>query len=132
MFPAPTLSLAAPASGSLSDPAGSNALVAAVIWLQGTILGTAATIIAVLAVASVGLMMLTGRISVRHGAIVVLGCFILFGAPAIAAGIRAFAIGDGAEAYASEPSPPVPLPSPLPPPPPQARDPYAGASVPTH
>ena len=70
------------------DPAGSGAIVGAVSWLQGTLLGTVATTIAVIAVAFVGLMMLTGRMNWRHGAAVILGCFILFGAASIVAGIQ--------------------------------------------
>ena len=54
-------------------------------------LGTAATVTAVIAVAIVGYMMLTGRIDWRRGAIVILGCFILFGAATIVAGIQAAA-----------------------------------------
>lgn len=131
MSPAFAFSLSVPVAGSLSDPAGSNVLTDAVAWLQGTMLGTVATLVAILAVASVGLMMLTGRISVRHGATVVVGCFILFGAATIAAGIRAFVGGGGEEAYASEPPPPPPVPPPSPPAPPPANDPYAGASVPS-
>ena len=73
------------AQDSLADPAGSSVLVSAVQWLQGTLLGTMATAIAVLAVAAVGFMMLTGRINWRHGATVILGCFTVFGAPIIAA-----------------------------------------------
>ena len=73
------------------DPAGSGALVSAVNWLQGTLMGSVATVAAVIAIASVGFMMLTGRLNWRHGAIVVLGCFILFGAGSIVAGIRATA-----------------------------------------
>ncbi|MDE2561117.1 MAG: TrbC/VirB2 family protein [Sphingomonadales bacterium] len=68
-----------------TDPQGSGVLVAAVSWLQGTLLGTVAT------VAAVGFMMLTGRINWRHGAVVILGCFILFGAASIVAGIRSAA-----------------------------------------
>jgi len=45
----------------------------------------------VIAVAAVGLMMLTGRINWRYGATVILGCFILFGAASIVAGIQASA-----------------------------------------
>lgn len=75
------------------DPQGSGVLVNAVTWLQGTLLGTIATTIAVIAVAAVGFMMLTGRINWRHGAVVILGCFILFGAASIVAGIRSAAIG---------------------------------------
>jgi type IV secretion system protein VirB2 len=56
-------------------------------------LGSVATIVAVIAVASVGFMMLTGRMNWRHGAVVILGCFILFGAASIVAGIRSAALG---------------------------------------
>jgi len=75
------------------DPQGSGVLIRAVSWLQGTLLGSVATVVAVIAVASVGFMMLTGRINWRYGAIVILGCFILFGAASIVAGIRAAANG---------------------------------------
>lgn len=71
------------------DPAGSGVLVGAVNWLQGTLLGTVATTAAVIAVAAVGFAMLTGRINWRHGAVVILGCFIVFGAASIVAGIQA-------------------------------------------
>ncbi len=60
-------------------------------WLEGTLLGTIATVIAVMAVATVGLLMLTGRINWRYGATVILGCFILFGAASIVAGIQSTA-----------------------------------------
>jgi type IV secretion system protein VirB2 len=46
---------------------------------------------AVIAVAAVGFMMLTGRINWRYGVTVVLGCFILFGAASIVAGIHSTA-----------------------------------------
>lgn len=75
------------------DPAGAGPLVAAVDWLQGTLLGNVATSVAVIAVAAVGFMMLSGRINWRHGATVVLGLFILFGAASIVAGIRSAAGG---------------------------------------
>ena len=84
-------SAAAQAQGSLSDPAGSGVIVAAVRWLEGTLLGTIATVVAVIAVATVGLMMLTGRINWRFGVTVILGCFILFGAASIVAGIQSTA-----------------------------------------
>jgi len=79
------------AQDSFSDPAGSGPLVGAVHWLQGTLLGTVATVVAVIAVAVVGMMMLTGRINWRYGATVILGCFILFGAASIVAGIQSSA-----------------------------------------
>jgi type IV secretion system protein VirB2 len=75
----------------LVDPAGSGVLVSAVRWLEGTLLGTIATVVAVIAVATVGLLMLTGRINWRYGATVILGCFILFGAASIVAGIQSTA-----------------------------------------
>jgi len=73
------------------DPAGSGPLVGAVRWLQGTLLGTLATVVAVVAVAAVGLGMLSGRVNWRHGASVIVGCFILFGAASIVAGIQSAA-----------------------------------------
>ena len=75
------------------DPAGSGPIVAAVAWIQGTLLGTVATVVAVIAVAVVGFMMLTGRMNWRYGASVILGCFILFGAASIVAGIQSAAGG---------------------------------------
>lgn len=83
----------AAAASVAADPQGSGVLIHAVTWLEGTLLGTVATVVAVIAVASVGFMMLTGRINWRYGAVVILGCFILFGAASIVAGIRAAAAG---------------------------------------
>jgi type IV secretory pathway VirB2 component (pilin) len=71
-----------------SDPAGSGPIVAAVSWLQGTLLGNVATAVAVMAVAAVGFGMLTGRMNWRFGATVIIGVFILFGAASIVAGIQ--------------------------------------------
>jgi type IV secretion system protein VirB2 len=79
------------AQDSYADPAGSGPIVSALHWLQGTLLGTVATVVAVIAVASVGFLMLTGRMNWRHGATVILGCFILFGAASIVGGIQASA-----------------------------------------
>jgi type IV secretion system protein VirB2 len=87
--------VAAYAQDSLADPAGSGVLVSAVRWLQGTLLGTVATVVAVIAVAAVGFMMLTGRMNWRYGATVIIGCFILFGAASIVAGIQSAANGGG-------------------------------------
>ncbi len=114
---------------SLADPEGSGVVVAAVSWLQGTLLGTVATTIAVIAVAWVGMMMLAGRASVRHGLTVIAGCFILFGAATIAAGIRAAVSGAEPAPEAAALPPPAPPPA-LPAPPAANPDPYAGASVP--
>jgi type IV secretory pathway VirB2 component (pilin) len=123
--------LAGAMPASLADPAGSSVLVAAVWWLQATLLGTIATTVAVIAIASVGLMMLTGRVNVRYGMTVIMGSFILFGASTIAAGIQSLAgAGAGSTAYTPPPAPAAaPAPT-LPPAPPANPDPYAGASVP--
>jgi type IV secretion system protein VirB2 len=84
---------AARAQSTSLDPAGSNVILTAVTWLQGTLLGNVATALAVIAVGATGLMMLTGRIDWRRGATVIVGCFIVFGAAAIVAGIRTVAAG---------------------------------------
>ena len=73
------------------NPAGSGPILAALQWVQGTLLGNLATTAAVIAVAVVGLMMLTGRIDWRRGLTVILGAFIVFGAAAIVSGIRSVA-----------------------------------------
>jgi len=113
----------------LADPDGSGALIAAVSWVQDTLLGTVATTVAVIAVASVGFLMLSGRVDVRRGITVVTGCFILFGASSIVGGIT---FGTGSDLGVDQ-TYVAPLPSA--PPSPAARvavpyDPYAGASVP--
>jgi type IV secretory pathway VirB2 component (pilin) len=76
------------AAQAQADPAGSGPIVAALAWMQGTLLGTVATAVAVMAVAAVGFMMLTGRLNWRFGATVIIGCFILFGAASIVGGIQ--------------------------------------------
>src|SRR5687767_11597511 len=80
------LPTAAHAQGA--DPAGSGPIVAALAWLQGTLLGNVATAVAVMAVAAVGFLMLTGRMNWRFGATVIIGCFFLFGAASIVAGLQ--------------------------------------------
>jgi type IV secretory pathway VirB2 component (pilin) len=84
---------AAAQSAVVADPQGSGPILAALTWMQGTLLGNVATTAAVIAVAVVGLMMLTGRINWRFGITVVFGTFILFGATSIVAGIRSVAAG---------------------------------------
>ncbi len=117
----------ASASLSLADPGGSSSIVAAVAWLEGTLLGPVATIIAVIAVSWIGLTMLTGHVNMRQGLTVILGCFVLFGAPTIVAGIRS-TLPTGSQAAPSYPPPPPPPAIAWPPP--GSYDPYAGASVP--
>ncbi len=82
------LALATLPAAAHADPAGSGPINAALGWLQGTLMGNVATTVAVIAVAMVGFMMLTGRMNWRFGATVIIGCFILFGAASIVAGIQ--------------------------------------------
>lgn len=97
-------------------------------WVRAILLGSVGTAAAVVAVAGIGLLMLSGRMPVRRGATVVLGCFVLFSASTIADGL----IGAvGPQASPAEPPPPVPAPAYTPSAPPAVYDPYAGASVPT-
>jgi type IV secretion system protein VirB2 len=74
-----------------SDPQGSGPIIAAIGWMEGTLLGNVATAVAVMAVAAVGFMMLTGRLNWRFGATVIFGCFVLFGAASIVSGIQSAA-----------------------------------------
>ena len=89
----PMILSSAPAFAAALDPQGSGPIVNALMWLQGTLLGNVATAVAVIAVAMVGFMMLTGRMNWRFGATVIIGCFILFGAGAIVSGIQAASAG---------------------------------------
>lgn len=110
-------------------------IAAAMNWLEATLLGTVATAVAVIAVAAVGFLLLSGRIDVRRAAQVIVGCFILFGASSIAAGIMRASTDDAASPeVAPTPAPPPPVyaaPAARPPAKAVPYDPYAGAALPT-
>lgn len=116
-----------------SDPIEASVFLSAASWVEAVLLGPVATSIAVMAVGSIGLLMLSGRVRIRRGATVILGCFILFGAASIAQGLRGVATSL-ADTPAPQPvlakaGPPIAL---LPPPPQDLEpppDPYAGASI---
>lgn len=98
---------------SAIESSNANAINSAVGWLQSALIGTVATIVAITAIASVGFLMLAGRIDVRRAAQVVFGCFIIFGAATIANGIlSAISRGDNSPDLAQTASPPQPLPGP--------------------
>lgn len=104
------------------------ALEGAIGWVSATLLGSSATAIAVIAVACLSFLLLSGRLPVRHGISALFGCFILF-----AAGALADALTGG---FNTTDVGPAPLPVPqvqYSPTTPRATpyDPYAGASVPT-
>ena len=118
-------------SGSLADPVGSSPLLAAASWVQTTMLGTVASVVAILCVAALGMMMLSGRLNARRGAVVILGCFILFGAPVIANGLLAALSTERNGALMTPYEAPVASVAPLQAPPSiGSYDPYAGAAVP--
>jgi type IV secretory pathway VirB2 component (pilin) len=128
------ISSAVSAQDSYSDPAGSRVLESAIGWLQGALLGTIATVVAIIAVATVGFMTVTGRMDVRRAVRVVFGCFIIFGASTIANGLIAAMSLSGNSSDQSPPeqqvsaprAPAVPVNSV-----PAVSDPYAGAAVPS-
>ncbi len=80
-----------PTFARAATPAGAGPILGAVSWMQDTLLGEVATSVAVIAVAVVGFLMLSGRLNWRYGATVIVGCFILFGAATIVGGIRSTA-----------------------------------------
>ena len=82
------LTVLVPQTAMAQDPAGSGPINGAFGWMRDTMLGTVATTVAVMAVAAVGFMMLTGRVNWRFGATVIIGVFIIFGAASIVAGIQ--------------------------------------------
>ena len=103
-------------------------LVAAADWFRNALLGSVGTSIAILAVAAVGLLMLSGRVPVRRGATVIIGCFVLFSATTIADGLLSAV--QGREDFVAAPQiAPQPAYTPVVPKP-EVYDPYAGASVP--
>jgi type IV secretion system protein VirB2 len=89
----PTASLGAtlPTSLRAASPAGASPILSAVTWMKDTLLGEVASGVAVIAVAVVGFMMLSGRLNWRYGATVIVGCFVLFGAATIVGGIQSAA-----------------------------------------
>ncbi|WP_230482644.1 TrbC/VirB2 family protein [Sphingomonas sp. Leaf21] len=104
----------------------SESIVSAVVWIEHMITGSLATLVATIAVGTAGLAIMMGRLPVRRGAEIVLGIFVVFGAPAIARGISALPMPERAEMSLPASNPPIVVRAP----PMAAYDPYAGASVP--
>ena len=111
---------------SLYDQPQGSVFEAATNWALGTLFGSLAISLCVIAVAFFGLAMLSGRVSLRRGAILVLGCFLLLGAGQIAQGLVTLpqAVGTRPEpvvmTFEAKPAKPLP---------PANYDPYAGASL---
>lgn len=114
-------------ASSLFEASPEPVLSSAADWISGTLLGSAAVALCVIAIAFVGLMLMSGRLAVRDGLRVVVGCFVLLGAPVIAAGLQGAAEEVSAPSTPSEPA--IELPPTQPPLPQSTYDPYAGASL---
>jgi type IV secretory pathway VirB2 component (pilin) len=102
-------------------------VLAAVHWAEAVLIGPLATGLAVVAIAGLGYHLLTGQIALRRAGQVLLGLFILFGAPTFARELAATLRGSGQampdQAGAAAPPPAPTLKQ-------EPRDPYAGASLP--
>ncbi|MBT2134490.1 TrbC/VirB2 family protein [Croceibacterium sp. LX-88] len=112
---------------SLFDAPSGSALTSASKWLSSTLLGSLAIGLCVIAVAWVGLLLMSGRLAVRDALRITIGCFVLLGAPVIAAGLHGLTETASRVGVVEEPrAEPTPQPPPLPP---ANYDPYAGASL---
>lgn len=82
-------------------------------WISNALLGSFATSITVIAIATMGLLLLLGLIDIRRAARLVVGCFIILGASAIAQGILGVFPGGAAGADVAQTSPQPATPPPL-------------------
>ena len=118
----------------LSSISASDNPFGALSWIEAILTGSLATTLAVIAVALFGLELLNGRLSLRRGAALVIGCFILFAAPGLARSLLALsydATGTSLPAPMPAPLEPIEFKSPPMPKVPTPFDPYAGAAIPT-
>ena len=72
---------------SLFEADGGTPMVDSARWIEGVMLGEIALGLCVIVVAFIGSLMLTGRMPLREGMRVVVGSFLLLGAPVIAKGM---------------------------------------------
>jgi type IV secretion system protein VirB2 len=111
---------------SLLKADGGAPMLESARWIEGVMLGEIALGVCVIAVALIGALMLTGRLPLREGMRVVVGCFVLLGAPVIASGLMRGSSGQGeisvppTDAETAVPRAAMP---------PADYDPYAGASL---
>lgn len=118
----------------MTFPAGNGAdngaLAGAVHWIESSFTGSAATSIAVIALALSAIAMLQGRVDVVRLGKVALGTFILFGSPFLANElVRSLSAREPINAQIANAGPSV-SPAPTIPQNAPVNDPYAGASVP--
>jgi type IV secretory pathway VirB2 component (pilin) len=118
-------------SGIPPGPRDAQAVGTALHWVEGALTGPVATAAAVLAVAAIGFLMLSGRIDFSKAGRVALGCFVILGASSIAAGIgQAGRPSNGTAPSNTDSPPPPPMPAPYPQASTAPYDPYAGAALP--
>ena len=108
---------------SLFDAPAGPVLTTASNWVTGTLFGSLATALCVIAVAFIGLRLMMGHMAIRDGFRIVLGCFVLLGAPLIALGMLRVAGSPEPPVVAAAAAPVLPE---VPTPP---YDPYLGASI---
>jgi type IV secretion system protein VirB2 len=112
---------------SLFDTGGDAPIMQSVQWIERVMLGDVALGLCVIAVAVVGAVMLGGRLPVKEGLRIVVGLFVVLGAPVIGGGFAA-RLGEAREVLPANLSKledgtvrdDLPL---------ADRDPYAGASL---
>jgi type IV secretory pathway VirB2 component (pilin) len=109
-----------------------NAVALAMRWIESIVTGSLAMSVAVICVGAFGLMLMSGHVPRRRGAQLIIGCFIIFGASAIANGLSAmmFSRSEAPMAVLAAPSLSVRSVPPRTSPPLPPFDPYAGAAVP--
>lgn len=105
-----------------------NALAQAGQWAAQLATGSIATGAATIAIAAVGFAMLAGRMDLRRGANVIIGCFILFAAPTMARTVLQWAGAGEADRAAAYDLSSLPT-APSGPPSAQPFAPYAGVSL---
>lgn len=116
-----------PAQQSLFDAGSDAPMMQSVHWIEDVMLGEVALGLCIIAVAASGAVMLGGRLPAREAMRVVLGLFVVLGAPVIAGG---FAEGFGETVEISAPRPVNEEGMNVRPNlPPANYDPYAGASL---
>lgn len=84
---------------SLFEPSAASPMATSVSWINSVLFSEIALGICVLAVAFLGVLMLTGRLPLRGGVRVLLGCFVVLGAPVIASSL--ITVGLGSSSYES-------------------------------
>ncbi len=90
-------------TSDLTNPSDTSSIASSLSWINDVLFNQIAISLCIVAVALIGFLMLTGRLPLRRGMQVALGCFVLLGAPVIAS-----AFISGARDM-REPLPPPPI-----------------------